>query len=328
MAELKLGRIVGWQILSPILAIFRLIPDDGGRFPDYLPGQYIALRRENCKLTKKVAGPDGQPVYAQDLVESGGPKLGPITHSYSIASAPFESRESGHLEFYIVLELDRQGTPGRLTGSVFEIDPPADDRLFYVNRITGSFTLNKRADGLTSVLLVGTGTGLAPFISMIKQLHFNAGQGSVDGVQYTLLHTNRTYEELAYHEELIAIEAAQRFDFTYVASVSRPTARDFDDPRMGRGRANNLLRHMFEMPLKEEDELQAVLARGEDASRAKAALEKTVKPALPKHISRADLEKRLHPQRTVILTCGNPPGMEDTKYVADTHHIRFEKEDW
>ena len=328
MAELKVGRIVGWQKLSPILAIFRLTPEGGSRFPDYVPGQYIALRRENCNLTKKVAGPDGGPSYPPDLDQAGKPKLGPITHSYSIASAPFESREHGHLEFYIVLELDGKGTPGRLTGNLFEIDPPADEKLFYVNRITGTFTLGKRANGLTSVLLVGTGTGLAPFISMIKELHFRACQGSTDGVQYTLLHTNRTYQELAYHEELMAIEAAQRFDFTYVASVSRPTARDFDDPRMGRGRANNVLRHMFEMPLKEEDELQAVLAKGGDASRAKAALEKTVKPALPKHISRDDLRKRLDPPRTVILTCGNPPGMEDTNYVADTHHIRFEKEDW
>jgi ferredoxin-NADP reductase len=329
MAEVKVGRIVGWQKLSPILSIFRLTSEPGSRFPDYLPGQYIALRRENCKLTKKVAGSEGRPRYVGHLDEStGSVKLGPITHSYSIASAPFESRENGHLEFYVVLELDGQGTPGRLTGSLFEGDPPADDKLVYVNRITGTFTLDKRANGLTSVLLVGTGTGLAPFISMIKQLHFNACHGSTSGVQYTLLHTNRTYQELAYHEELIAIEAAQRFDFAYVASVSRPTPRDFDDPRMGRGRANNLLRHMFEMPLKEEEEVQALLAKGGDASRAKAALEKTVKPALPGHISLPDLRKRLDPQRTVILTCGNPPGMEDTKYVADTYHIHFEKEDW
>ena len=211
MAELKVGRIVGWQKLSPILAIFRLMPEGASRFPDYVPGQNIALRRENCKLTKKVAGSDGRPPrYPPDLDEAGKPKLGSITHSYSIASAPFESRENGHLEFYIVLELDEQKTPGRVTGSLFDIDPPTDDKLLYVNRITGTFTLGKRSNNLTSVLLVGTGTGLAPFISMIKELHFNARQGSTDGVKYTLLHTNRTYEELAYHEELIAIEAAQR----------------------------------------------------------------------------------------------------------------------
>jgi ferredoxin-NADP reductase len=178
------------------------------------------------------------------------------------------------------------------------------------------------------VLLVGTGTGLAPFVSMIKQLDYEAGRGRVDSVKYTLLHTNRTYEELAYHQDLLDIEAAQRFDFAYVASVSRPTERDLKDPHMGRGRANNLLRHIFGMPLKEEEELEAAIARGEDASRAKAALARTVPPALPAHLSRGDLVKRIDPSRSVLHTCGNPSSMEDVKYVADTHGIPFEKEDW
>ena len=328
MAELKVGRVVGWRRLSPILALFRLTAQDGSRFPDYVPGQYIALRRENCKLTKKIAGPGNQPRYVPDLDASGKPKLGFVTHSYSIASAPFESRENGHLEFYIVLELDEHKTSGRLTDTLFESDPPTDDKLSYVNRITGAFTLDKRAKSPTSVLLVGTGTGLAPFISMIKQLYYDAGQRPANDVKYTVLHTNRTYEELAYHQELMEIEAAQRFDFKYIASVSRPAKRDFDDPRMGRGRANNLLRHIFGMPLREEEELQAVLARGEDGARARAALEKTVAPALPGHISLSELQERLDPPRTVILTCGNPSGMADTGYIARTRGIRFEKEDW
>jgi ferredoxin-NADP reductase len=327
MAEMKLGRIVGWQKLSSILAIFRLSAEDGSRFPDYVAGQYIALRRENCQLTRKVVE-NGQTRYVPDLDASGKPKLGPITHSYSVASAPFESQKDGHLEFYVVLELDADGTPGRWTRSLFETDPPANDRLLYVNRITGNFTLEHTADGRTSVLLVGTGTGLAPFISMIKQLDFEARQGSTHGVTYTLLHTNRTYEELAYHTELLEIQAAQRFDFRYIASVSRPTERDLNDPQIGGGRANNVLRYVFDMPLKEEEELEAVLARGGDPSRAKATLAKTVKPSLPTHVSRSELRKRFEPSQTVILTCGNPWGMADIGYVAEKQGIRFEKEDW
>ena len=209
--------------------------------------------------------------YVPDLDASGEPKIGPVTHSYSIASAPFETGEHGCLEFYVVLEKAEDGTLGRLSSSFFEMGP-ADDRVTYVDRITGNFTLGKTANGFGSVLLIGTGTGLAPFVSMIKQLHHEAARGRVDTAKYTLLHTNRTYEELAYHQELLDIEASQRFDFAYVASVSRPTARDLEDPRMGRGRANNLLRHIFGMPLKEEEEVAAALARGEDASRARAAL--------------------------------------------------------
>ena len=306
MAELKVGTVVDLRKLSPVLAIFRLMPQSGSRFPDYLPGQYIALRRSGCHLTKRSVGPDGLERLVPDLDESGRPKTGSITHSYSIASAPFESREGGYLEFYIVLERDEHGTIGRLSGSLFDMAPP-NDTVTYVDRITGNFTLDKRAHDVGSVLLIGTGTGLAPFVSMIKELDHDARRGIVPQAKYTLLHTNRTYEELAYHQELLDIEAARRFDFVYVASVSRPSERDVADPRMGRGRANNMLRHMFGMPTKEA---------------------KDVTPVLPRHISRDDLVKRFEPSRTVILTCGNPSSMDDIKYVADTQRIPFEKEDW
>lgn len=328
MADLKVGTVVHWQKLSPILVVFRLMPESGSRFPDYKPGQYIALRRENCRLTKKVVGADGQPHYVTDLDATGRPKRGPVTHSYSIVSAPFETSEHGYLEFYVVLEIYESGEHGRLSGSMFEMNPSEDDKITYVNRIVGDFTLDHRANGLASVVFVGTGTGLAPFMSMIRQRHFDASKGKTDGVRYTLVHANRTYEELAFHQELLAIEAARRFDFLYLPSVSRPTARDFEDAGMGRGRANNLLRHLFEMPLKEEQALNEVLARGEDPSRARATLQKTTAPALPRHISRSELQQRLNPARTVILTCGNPSLMEDIKYVADAHRIHFEKEDW
>lgn len=307
MAELKVGTAIDQRKLSPVLMIFRLMPQSGNPFPRYVPGQYIALRRDRCRLTRRVAGSEGRERYVPDLDESGQPKLGPVTHSYSIASAPFESEEYGYLEFYVVLEKDEYGTRGRLSDSFFEMSPPADDKVTYVNRITGNFTLDKRANGFGRVLLVGTGTGVAPFVSMIKQLHHEASRGNVTPVQYTLLHTNRTFEELAYHQELLDVEASQRFDFVYVASVSRPAERDVKDPRLGQGRANNLLRHIFGMPMKEE---------------------RDVAPVLPSHVSRGELLKRLDPSHLVLLTCGNPSSMADIKYVADAHHIRFEKEDW
>jgi ferredoxin-NADP reductase len=315
MAEFKIGTVVDQRRLSPILMIFRLMPQDGSRFPDYLAGQYIALRRDRCRLTKRVVEPDGGVRYVPDLDESGRPKLGPVTHSYSIASAPFETRQHGHLEFYVVLEKDGHGTPGRLSGAFFELGPSPDDQVAYVERITGNFTLPKTAGEAASVLLVGTGTGVAPFVSMIKQLHHDACRGQATAIRYTLLHTNRTFEELAYHQELLDIEAAARFDFVYLASVSRPTERDVKDPRLGQGRANNLLRHIFGLPMKEAEDGGPALARA-------------VAPALPAHVSRAELLERLDPSRSVLLTCGNPSSMADIQHVADVHHIRFEKEDW
>jgi ferredoxin-NADP reductase len=328
MAEKKTGTVTYWRYSSDVLAIFRLMPESGSKFPNYKAGQYIALQRNDCRLTKKLVKEGGKIEYMTVLDEKGNPKRGAVTHSYSIASAPFETEQKSYLELYVILEVDEKGVQGRLTESMFRMKPDGDNKMVYYEKIAGDFTLDKRAAGFKNVILVGTGTGLAPFISMIKQIDFEAASGKSDSVKYTLLHTNRTYEELDYYQELLTIEAAQRFDFVYVPSVSRPTQRDSDDPKLGRGRANNMLRYLLEMPLKEEQDLQEIAAKGGDTARAKAVLEKTVKPALPKHLSREALRERMDPAHTVVITCGNPWSMEDIQYAAETSRMRFEKEDW
>ena len=306
MAEKKIGKVIYRQAFSPLLELFRITPHDGSVFPDYLAGQYIALSRDNCRLTKKILGANGEVRYSYDLDESGNPRSGTVTHSYSISSAPVETKEKGYLEFYVVLEMIETAMPGRLSESLFHIDPETDSSLTYVNKIVGDFTLEKRAAGFQNVVMVGTGTGLAPFASMIKQLHHEAAGGSRPAVRYTLLHANRTFEELGYHREFLDIEESHKFDFVYVPSVSRPTRRDREDPTVGIGRANNVLRFLFGMPLKEQEDLEEALKRGEDGSDARRVLEKTVAPVLTNHHSREEILERMDPQTTVILTCGNP----------------------
>jgi ferredoxin-NADP reductase len=328
MAEKKVGTANYWRYSSDILAVFRLVPEGASKFPNYKAGQYMALQRSDCRLTKKVVGDGGKVEYLTVLDTQGILKRGAVTHSYSIASAPFETEEKGYLEFYVILEIDEKGVKGRLTESMFRMAPDADNKMIYYEKIAGDFTLDKRAAGFKNVILVGTGTGLAPFISMVKQLDFEAKSGKSNYVKYTLLHTNRTYEELDYYQDLLDIEAGQRFDFVYVPSVSRPTQRDRDDPKLGSGRANNMLRYLLEMPLKEEQDLQQIVANGGDIAKAKAVLEKTVKPALPKHLTRETLRDRMDPTTSVVITCGNPWSMEDIKYAAETTGMRFEKEDW
>lgn len=328
MAEKKIGKVIYRHTFSPILELFRVAPSDGSLFPDYKPGQYIALSRDNCRLTKKVVGANGELKYVYDVDESGKPRRGQVTHSYSISSAPIETKRHGYLEFYVVLEMVETGEPGRLSESLFRLDPESDNKIYYMNKIAGDFTLEKRATGFQNVVMVGTGTGLAPFASMIKQLYAEALEGKISDVRYTLIHANRTFEELGYHRELLHIEASRKFDFVYVPSVSRPTPRDYNDPTVGKGRANNVLRFIFGMPLKEEEDVQKAVKKGEDPVELKRTLEKTVKPVLALHCSPKALLDRMDPPRTVILTCGNPSVMEDIKYIAETNKIRFEKEDW
>jgi ferredoxin-NADP reductase len=306
MAQMKPGRIVEWNRLSDTLSLFRVIGPDGESFPTYQAGQYIALRRDECLLTRKVK--EGNEVrFVPDLDEQGNQKRGPVTHSYSIASPPFETARDNYLEFYVVLERDRDGVLGRFTESLFRgVEEQSNDRLAYVERIVGDFTLAKRAAGFEHVLMVGTGTGVAPFVSMIKQLHFEAERGAAPPARYTLIHANRTREELAYHRDLLAIEKSKAFDFVYLASVSRPTASDPSDEEIGTGRANNLLRRFMGLPPREEGALAAP----------------------PRARPLEMMQKRIDPARTVILTCGNPLAMADIAWIAAQTGTRFEKEDW
>lgn len=328
MAAQKSGTVTYRHDLSPYLSIFRVIPESGSRFPPYHAGQYIALRRDNCKLTKRILHPDGTIEYLPDVDPQGNRKRGPVTHSYSISSAPYETAQRGFLEFYVILELQETGEPGRLTESLFLIDLHADNKITYFEKIAGDFTLESRAQGCMNVVMVGTGTGLAPFASMMKQIHYDAAAGKTTGVRYTLFHANRIFAELAYHEELREIEKAQKFDFVYVPSVSRPTKEDYENTTVGKGRANNLLRSVFSMPLKEEQDLQEAAAQGKDVEEVKQFLARTVRSALPGHLSKVALVERMDPASTVLLTCGNPLSMADIKYVADTNKVKFEKEDW
>jgi ferredoxin-NADP reductase len=328
MATQKQGTMVHWQSLSPILAIFRLAPENGSRFPDYVPGQYIALRRENCRLTLRTTDPDGSVGYAPDVDENGVPRYGSVSHSYSIISCPSETVQHGWLEFYVVLEKGESQYPGRFTESLFRDQPNGDRRLTYFDRITGDFTLAKRAAGFSSVLLVGTGTGMAPFRSMIRQLHDEALAGKKSNVRYTLLHANRTLQELAYHQELSDIEVSRSFDFAYVPSISRPSPRDLNDATLGKGRANNLLRRLFDMPLK-EGETQAAAPSGTGASaQPQPALAQAVRPVFPERHSVQALRQRFDASNTVVLTCGNPSAMADVQAIASANQFRFEKEDW
>jgi ferredoxin-NADP reductase len=328
MAEKKIGRVIERRPLSQVLEIFRVIPEEGSAFPAYRAGQYMALSRDNCKLTRKQAGPAGEVTYVYDTDEAGHIRRGAITHSYSIASAPFETEQNGYVEFYIVLELVKTETPGRLSESIFSTDPESDAALHYVNKIVGEFTLERRAAGFENVVLVGTGTGLAPFVSMIKQADFEARQGTPRPHRFTLLHTNRTAAELGYHEELLAIEREQKIDFAYLPTITRPGAADAPDPAVGRGRANNLLRSIFDLPLKEADDLRLAKEGGGDVRRSEEALLRALPPEMPSRHDRRTLRERMTPGATVMMTCGNPTLMADIRHVAGLAGVAFEQEEW
>ena len=326
MAERKTGTVGYKEILSETLMRFRLMPEPDSQFPDYKAGQYIAIRRDDCKLTRKRGvAPDGKPIYEPELDPWGRQTIGPITHSYSVASAPSETAEHGWLEFFVALEYGLHGLPGRLSEALFGMSKETSCEVTYYDRIAGNFTLSARTAELENVLFVGTGTGVAPFVSMVKELH--AQGGGSDGRRYTLLHANRTVAELGYHDALFEIEAAGRFDFMYVPTVSRPSEHAAVDTRIGQGRASNMLRHIFDLPTTEDDKLTNAVG---DVARVAAglALERLVHPVLPSHLTASAIRDRVDPAGTVLLTCGNPVSTADIKSTAARREIRFEMEEW
>lgn len=320
MAEKRVGSIENWRELTKGLATFQLRPHPGTTFPSYKAGQYIALTRDHCKLTAKVKDATGEARFEPARDEAGNQKIGPVTHSYSIASAPFETLANGALEFYVTLEKLSNGGLGRFTESLFHNGRDHQgDTVGYVDRIVGNFTLDHRAAGFENVVMVGTGTGLAPFVGMMKEVAHAARNGNRSSVRYTLVHANRTKTELAYDAELRALEATNTFDFAYLPSVSRPVESDAADERLSQGRANNLLRSILGLRLREE----------EVAEDTGAALGKITRPVLARSCDPSGLRNRMPgDQKTVILTCGNPDLMEDIKRIAEKSSFKFEMEEW
>lgn len=311
MAERRVGTIAAWADLAPGLATFRLKPEPPTRFPDYRAGQYIALTREQCQLTVKVKEPDGKVRYDVARNEDGSPKTGPVTHSYSIASAPYETRQGGEIEIYVTLERIEGASFGRFTESLFAAASHVGDTLGYVDRIVGNFTLDQRAAGVEHVVMVGTGTGVAPFAAMMKQAAHDAREGKPSPARYTLIHANRTVRELGYDAVLQELGAGKTpgFDFHYVRSVSRPTAPDAQDATLSRGRANNLFRSILGLPALEPEG-----------------------PATPPRLAAAEdgeaLRSRMPKGNTTVLTCGNPDLMEDIRRICEKADFKFEMEEW
>jgi len=127
--------------------------------------------------------------------------------------------------------------------------------------------------------------------------------------------------------EALEIEAAGRFDFMYVPTVSRPSEHAAVDKRIGQGRASNVLRHIFDLPTTEEENQTSA---GGDVARTAAniALERLVHPVLPSHLSPTAIRDRVDPAASVLLTCGNPVSTADIRSTAARRQIRFEMEEW
>lgn len=159
------------------LLILHVSPDAG--VPDFLPGQYVALALgDETAQEHKGIELDVKPLQK--------PKL--IKRAYSIGSPPTEKE---YLEFYIAVV-----PGGELTPKVASLK--AGDRIYVAPKITGTFTL-KEVPQDANLVFVSTGTGIAPYMAMLRT------PTTLNGVRrVSMIHGVRYETDLAYADELRA----------------------------------------------------------------------------------------------------------------------------
>lgn len=182
------------RVLKEDLAIFRITPSDG-QVPDFRAGQFVTL---------------GLHIPSEGKI---------IRRAYSIASPPEQKKH-----FELLVRWVRKPVPGRLTTELF--NKREGEEIFWV-KPTGIFTINEKThDGKEDnrrMVLIGGGTGLAPFISYTLNLKSKGSKREI-----VVLHGASYVDELSYRELLSDLEqesvdkGRDKWNFRYRASISRP----------------------------------------------------------------------------------------------------------
>lgn len=194
-------KLVDRRMLAPTVAHLAFVRDDGQPL-DFIPGQFVQVHFHYG---------DGTPTRrSYSLATIHDHALGPgeaveIAVSYvpgGAATALFEGLEKGD-------RIDASGPYGRFCLM------PADANLRY--------------------LLIGTGTGITPYRSMLPQLERQIAER---GIEVVLLFGARTPAELLYGDEFRAFAARHPAHFRFVPCFSRElpepgTSQDHADVRHG-----------------------------------------------------------------------------------------------
>ena len=177
--------------------------------------------------------------YATLGVEFDGKR---IERPYSLCSSPYEKT----LEFFV-----ERVPNGELTPLLYALDKGAP--LLLRRFAKGRFTLDLRS-GRKNHLLLGTVTGIAPYVSYVRTIYedWKKGGSAMPGEHrlFCIQGASRSYE-FGYRDELERIAAEVPW-FKYTPTVSRP----WEDPgwKGEIGRVDDLIReHVRVWDLKPED---------------------------------------------------------------------------
>ncbi|MBI4666133.1 MAG: ferredoxin--NADP reductase [Nitrospinae bacterium] len=202
MEDDRLNAVVTKRVeVAPGLIILQARPD-GWELPDFTPGQFAILGLPSSAKRYWLSDPEGQ-----DIAE--GSRM--IKRPYSITTS---SKNKEYLEFYITMIRS-----GQLTPRLFNL--LEGDRFYMSPKFRGLFTIDM-APPEANIIMIATGTGLAPFMSMIRSnMIMDAGR------RFIIIHGARHSWDLGYRAELSTLSYHQR-NLTYIPVVSRP-----EDERAG-----------------------------------------------------------------------------------------------
>lgn len=160
--------------LTDELAVFRVRPESG-EVPPFIPGQYTTLG---------VLKPESE--WSERAKKN--PKAALVRRAYSIASSP---DDHDAVEFFLVVVQE-----GLLTPRLWDLHE--GDRLFMDTNCKGTFTLDGVPEG-KDLVMIATGTGLAPFVSMLRTYREQRRWERL-----IVIHGTRLAKDLAYRAELEA----------------------------------------------------------------------------------------------------------------------------
>ena len=182
--------------VSPWLMILQVVPD-GWELPDYVPGHFTTLGLPGSATRYSLAEPETTPADPDKLIK----------RVYCIASSP-ANRE--FLEFYVALV-----PGGALSPRLFNLK--IGDRIWLSPKTNGKFTYDdSQVPEGANLVLMATGSGLAPFISMLSTYLSSQPKRRV-----AIIHGARHSWDLGYRSILMTMQHL-RSNVTYIPVISRP----------------------------------------------------------------------------------------------------------
>jgi ferredoxin--NADP+ reductase len=190
-----LNAVIGLkEELTPRQIILRVLAD-GWELPHFEAGQYTLLGLPPSAPRCALSTPEPEPPDPDKM----------IVRAYSMASS---SRIGEYMDFYVSLVSN-----GSLTPRLFALD--VGDRLWLSDHVVGMFTLREVSRD-RNIVLVATGTGLAPYMSMLTT-HLECGGSQKVAVLHGAYHS----WDLGYRDELLSLQHLCS-NFKYLPTIDQP----------------------------------------------------------------------------------------------------------